>query len=85
VGEFEIFRSKHNANHYVAVRAGDLGENAARIRDSQNLSAFATIPDDGHAHVGFDPDLAKAAIADHGFYAFAVLVEERDGLQELGL
>ena len=85
VGEFEIFRSEHNATHYVAVRAGDFNDNAARIRDSQNLSAFATIPDDGHAHVGFDPALAKAAIADHGFYAFAVLVEERDGLQEFGL
>jgi hypothetical protein len=85
VGEFDIFRSKHNATHYVAVRAGDLSENAVSIRDSQNLSSFATIPDDGHAHVGFDPELAEAAIADHGFYAFAVLVEERDGLQELGL
>ena len=51
----------------------------------RDLAAFASISDDGHAHVGFDPGAAKAAIADHGFYAFAVLVEERDGLQEFRL
>ena len=34
---------------------------------------------------GFDPIAAKAAIDAHGFYAFAVLVEERDGLQDIGI
>jgi hypothetical protein len=37
------------------------------------------IPDDGRPHLGFDPALARAAIAEHGFYAFAVTVEPRDG------
>ena len=31
MGDFEIFRSKQNGVHYVAVRAGDLNENAVRI------------------------------------------------------
>ena len=84
-GEFEIFRSRHNANHYVAVQAADKSTNATRVRTSQNLSIFTSIGDDGTHHLGFDPVAAKAAIKDHGFYAFAVLVEERDGLQDLGM
>jgi hypothetical protein len=79
VSEFEIFRSKHNPSHYVAVLSIDRSDNAKGVRDSQNLAPLTSIPDDGRAHLGFDPGLAKAAIAEHGFYAFAVTVEPRDG------
>lgn len=78
--EFEIFRSLHNSTHYVAVLASDRSENANGVRTSQNLAALTRIPDDGRAHLGFDPKAAKAAIAEHGFYAFAVTVEPRDGI-----
>jgi hypothetical protein len=30
-------------------------------------------------HLGFNPAAAERAIRDHGFYAFALHVEERDG------
>jgi hypothetical protein len=79
VNEFEIFRSKHNRTHHVAVLSADRSENAMGVRESQNLARLTTIPDDGRAHLGFDPGLAKAAIDEHGFYAFAVTVEPRDG------
>jgi hypothetical protein len=77
---FEIFRSLHNPTHYVAVLDSDRGENAKGVRESRNLSALTSIPDDGRAHLGFDPDAARAAIAEHGFYAFGVTVEPRDGI-----
>ena len=78
VSEFEIFRSKQNATHYVAILAGDDAANATGVRESQNLSSFARIPDDGGARIAFDPAAAKAAIDEHGFYAFAVIVERRE-------
>jgi hypothetical protein len=85
MADFEIFRSLHNDNHYVAVVVGDGRENAEGVRRSQNLAIFTSIPDDDTHHLGFDPVAAKAAIEDHGFYAFAVKVEERDGLQDIGI
>jgi hypothetical protein len=85
MADFEIFRSRQNDNHYVAVFVGDKSENAEGVRHSQNLAVFTSIPDDGTHHLGFDPIAAKAAIQAHGFYAFAVLVEERDGLQDIGI
>ena len=83
--EFEIYRSLHNRDHYVAVLVGDESDNASGVRTSRNLERFTSIPNDGTRHLGFDPAAAQSAIRDHGFYAFAVLVEERDGLQELAL
>jgi hypothetical protein len=80
-GNFEVFRSRQNANHYVAVRVGDKNANATRARTSQNLAVFTSVPDDRTHHLGFDPVAAKAAIADHGFYAFEVAVTPRDGLE----
>ena len=80
MGEFEIFRSLQNPTHYVAVLDSDRSNNANGVRESKNLSALTSIPDDGRAHLGFDPAAAKAAIAEHGFYAFAVTVEPRDGI-----
>ena len=77
--EFEIFRSKHNADHYVAVLAGDRGDNATGVRTSQNLEPLTRIDDGGEPHLGFDPAAAQRAIRDHGFYAFELRAEERDG------
>jgi hypothetical protein len=78
MNEFEIFRSKHNATHYVAIFADDHSHNAQGVRDSDNLTAYTRISDDDKTRIGFDPDAARAAIAEHGFYAFAVTVEKRD-------
>jgi len=75
---FEIYRSKHNPAHYVAVLTGDDSDNADRVRTSQNLAFATTIPDDGKVHLGFDPDAARAAIRDRGFHAFALSIEPRD-------
>jgi hypothetical protein len=80
VDEYEIFRSKHNATHYVAVLVGDLSENANGVRESQNLARLTRLSDDGRLHLGFDPAAAKATISERGFYAFAVTVEPRDGI-----
>ncbi len=76
--EFEIFRSKQNATHYVAILAHDHDGNAQRVRESDNLSAFARVPDDGKVRIAFDPGAAKSAIGENGFYAFAVTVEKRE-------
>jgi hypothetical protein len=78
-GSFEIFRSRHNEHHYVALRAGDKNPNATAVRTSKNLSIHTTIADDGTHHLGFDPAAAKAGIAAHGFYAFGVTIDTRDG------
>ena len=77
---FEIFQSLHNPTHYVAVLASDRSENAEGVRSSQNLSPLTRIPDDGAPHLGFDPTAAREAIEKHGFYAFAVSVEPREGI-----
>jgi hypothetical protein len=80
MGEFEIYQSLHNPSHYVAVLASDQSHNAIGVRNSQNLKSHMRIPDDGHRHLGFDPSFARDAIAEHGFYAFAVTIEPRDGI-----
>ena len=79
MAEFEIFQSRHNADHYVAVLAGDDSENAVGVRTSQNLKPLARIADDAMPHLGFNRVAAERAIGDHGFYAFALHIEERDG------
>jgi hypothetical protein len=78
---FEIYRSKRNSTHYVAVLIGDDSDNADRVRTSQNLVFETTIADDGKLHLGFDPDAARAAIRDRGFHAFALTVETRDSFE----
>jgi hypothetical protein len=75
---FEIYRSRHNENHYVAILADDRGENAEGVRDSDNLEFLMELPDDGAPRIAFDSAAAKRRIADHGFYAFAVNVELRE-------
>jgi len=79
MAEFEIFQSRHNVDHYVAVLAGDYSENATGVRTSQNLRPLARIADEAVPHLGFNRTAAERAIRDHGFYAFALHVEERDG------
>jgi hypothetical protein len=75
---FEIYRSRNNSNHYVAILADDRGENADGVRESENLAFLMEFPDDGAPRIAFDPAAAKRRIADHGFYAFAVTVELRE-------
>ena len=79
MAEFELFRSKQNSEHYVAVLVGDDGENAAGVRASRNLTPLARFVDDALPYLGFDRAAAERAIRDHGFYAFVLHVEERDG------
>ncbi len=81
MGEFEIFRSRHNRTHYVAILSDDNAANACGVRESANLDAFARIPDDGKDRIAFDPIAARAAIGEHGFYAFAVTVEMREHIE----
>jgi hypothetical protein len=75
---FQIYRSRHNHRHYVAVLEDDQSDNAKGVRNSQNLVYETRIEDDGRPHLGFDPAAAKAAIRDRGFHAFALTVETRD-------
>jgi hypothetical protein len=79
--EFEVFRSRHNQAHYVAIFADDAEANAQGVRESENLAPFTRIADDGKARIAFDPGAARAAIAEHGFYAFAVTVEKREHIE----
>jgi hypothetical protein len=78
VADFEIYRSKQNPLHYVAVRKGDIGVNAQGVRDSENLEFMLTIPDDGSARIAFDPEAARERVSRQGFYAFAVTIEIRE-------
>ncbi|MFE0016217.1 hypothetical protein ACFWXH_15310 [Mesorhizobium sp. NPDC059054] len=75
---FEIYHSRHNPHHYVAVEAGDQRENAKGVRDSQNLKFLTNVADDGEPRIAFDPKLARSRIARDGFYAFAVTIEIRE-------
>ncbi|WP_157014297.1 hypothetical protein [Mesorhizobium xinjiangense] len=75
---FEIYRSKHNPHHYVAVAAGDGQENAQGIRESQNLAFLTHVAVDGDPRIAFDAALAKSRIARDGFYAFEVTTRIRE-------
>lgn len=75
---FEIYRSRHNAHHYVAIEQGDGRETACGVRESQNLSFLTNVADDGVPRIAFDPSMAKSRIARDGFYAFAVTIEVRE-------
>lgn len=75
---FEIYRSRHNPHHYVAIDGADTRENAVGIRESQNLAFLTRIADDGEPRIAFDPAQAKERIRQHAFYAFAVTIEVRE-------
>ena len=74
---FEVYRSRHNPHHYVAIDAADTRENAVGIRESQNLAFMLRIADD-EPRIAFDPEQAKERIRRDGFYAFAVTIEVRE-------
>ena len=75
---FDIYRSRHNPHHYVAVATGDTSDNANGVRESQNLAFLTRIADDGEPRIAFDPEQAKDRIRQHAFYAFAVTIEVRE-------
>lgn len=75
---FEIYRSRHNEHHYVAVEKGDGRENACGVRESRNLAFLTNVADDGAPRIAFDPSTARSRIARDGFYAFAVTIEVRE-------
>lgn len=75
---FEIYRSRHNEHHYVAIRKDDERENPQGIRESQNLAFLTHVADDGEPRIAFDPNEAKSRIERDGFYAFAVTIEIRE-------
>ncbi|MEO9613219.1 MAG: hypothetical protein ABJG86_12115 [Nitratireductor sp.] len=78
---FEIYRSRQNRHHYVAIRADDMGENARGIRESGNLAFMTRIADDDRPRIAFDADEAKSRIERDGFYAFAVTIEVREHVE----
>jgi hypothetical protein len=75
---FEIYRSRHNAQHFVAVSEGDTRENACGVRESRNLDFLTHVTDAGEPRIAFDPGAARRRIARDGFYAFAVTVAPRE-------
>lgn len=81
MADFEIFRSRQNRHHYVAVRAGDAQPNAQGVRDSRNLEFLLTVPDDGTTRIAFEAEAARERIARNGFYAFAVTIEVRESAE----
>jgi len=77
---FEIYRSKQNPLHYVAVVESDVRETASRVRESKNLEFLTKVADDGEPRIAFSADDAKKRIAKTGFYAFRVTIEIRDSM-----
>lgn len=75
---FEIYRSKQNPQHYVAIRADDLRESPQGIRESRNLTLMTTIADDDAQRIAFDGGEAMSRIARDGFYAFSVTIQVRE-------
>jgi hypothetical protein len=75
---FEIYQSKQNPLHYVAIEEGDTRENAEGVRTSQNLQFLTRVPDDGEPRIAFDPREAVSRIAKNGFYAFNVTITIRE-------
>jgi hypothetical protein len=78
---FEIYRSKQNPQHYVAIRADDMRENPKGIRDSRNLAFMTRIADDDAQRIAFDGGEAMSRIARDGFYAFAVTIQVREHVE----
>ena len=78
---FEIYRSRQNPSHHVAVRADDDGENARGVRDSENLELLTRVSEEGDPRIAFDADEARERIDRDGFYAFSVTVAVREASQ----
>jgi hypothetical protein len=77
---FEIYRSRQNPLHYVAVVESDVRDMASRVRQSKNLEFLTKVPDDGEPRIAFSAEDAKIRIAKTGFYAFRVTIEIRDSM-----
>ncbi len=75
---FEIYRSRNNPEHYVAIIAGDGRDNACGVRRSDNLYFLTMVRDDGEPRIAFDPALAASRIERDGFYAFNVAIQIRE-------
>jgi hypothetical protein len=75
---YEIYRSRQNPGHYVAIVAGDDRENAIGVRNSANLAFLANVAETGDPRIAFDPVEARSRIDRDGFYAFAVTVRARE-------
>lgn len=78
---FEIFRSRQNPCHYVAIKEGDERENAKGVRKSPNLDFLTRIGNEGEARIAFNAEEAMSRIDRDAFYAFAVFVEAREGME----
>ena len=77
---FEIYRSRQNHNHYVAIAKDDSRDCPANIRESQNLEFLIDVPDDGQPRIAFNPNEAKGRIERTGFYAFNVKIDVRESV-----
>ena len=62
MADFEIFRSRQNDNHYVAVVIGDREGERRRVRRSQNLASSPASQTMAPHHLVFNPLAAKATI-----------------------
>ena len=78
---FEIYQSKQNPLHYVAIAEGDTRENAQGVRTSQNLKFLTRVPDDGEPRIAFNPKEAVSRIEKQGFYAFNVTITIRESAE----
>lgn len=78
---FEIYRSRNNMHHYVAIATEDDCANANGVRESENLEYLTLIADDNEPRIAFDPDIARLRIARDGFYAFNVTIEVREHVE----
>ena len=65
----------------IAGRADDTRENPKGIRESRNLALMTKIADDDAKRIAFDGGEAMSRIARDGFYAFAVTIQVREGVE----
>lgn len=78
VARFQIYKSRTDPGHFVAIDAADAGETARKIREDSGLKFYAKILDDGSPRIAFNADEARIRIAKDGYYAFGVRIEVRD-------
>jgi hypothetical protein len=79
---YEIYQSKQNKSHFVAVHANDRGENANGVRTSENLEFVAMISEDDKSRIAFDAAAARARIERDGFFAFSVNIQIREHVHD---
>jgi hypothetical protein len=79
---YEIYQSKYNQRHYVAIDAEDRRGNANGVRTSDNLLFVAMISDRDKSRIAFDAEAARSRIARDGFFAFAVNIQIREHIHD---